>query len=511
MYIRRTNIKSREIGEPYYTYRLVESVRTSTSVHQVTLLNLGRQFAVPRPQWGPLAERIEALVQGQLDLIADGLDPQWEVMARDGAARLVSRRGTTVAAKEAAAPCDYQRVDLERLEGVRPRSVGIEYVALEALRRLGLDVKLAQLGFNRHPLGAAIGAIIGRMGRPGSELATHQWLQLRSGLGELLDDDFAALDLNQWYRVSDRLLAHRAMLEGFLYQQERDLFALAETITLYDLTNTFFASTASGNPKAKHGHSQEQRTDCPLVTLALVLDASGFPKRREVVAGNVSAPKTLAKMLGHLALAPGAVAPTVVLDAGMATAANLTWLTERGYRYLVVSRERHQPFNAEAAILIRAEGDTQIRAQRVVDAVTGEVRLYGHATGREAKARGIELRFSTRLEAALKYLAEGLNLPRRVKGYGQVQIRIGRLRQRYSRVARYDDIRLDQDAASGNATALVWTRIVRPRTPSPGSIACAPISAIGKRPPCGRPMLWSSFFGHLDKFFLSHCLLVSMG
>ena len=125
MYIRRTTIKSRETGEPYYTYRLVESVRTATSVRQVTLLNLGRQFKVPRPQWGPLAGRIAALVQGQLDLIADGLDPHWEAMARDSAARLVSRRGTAMAAT-AAPEGDYQRVDLARLEVVRPRSVGAE-------------------------------------------------------------------------------------------------------------------------------------------------------------------------------------------------------------------------------------------------------------------------------------------------------------------------------------------------------------------------------------------------
>ncbi len=92
MFIRRTTIKSRESGEPYYTYRLVESVRMGQTVRQQTVLNLGRQFEVPRAQWGPLAQRIEALIQGQLDLIADGLEPQWEAMAQDYAARIVSRR-----------------------------------------------------------------------------------------------------------------------------------------------------------------------------------------------------------------------------------------------------------------------------------------------------------------------------------------------------------------------------------------------------------------------------------
>jgi len=327
------------------------------------VLNLGRQVEVPRTQWGPLAQRIEVLVQGQLDLMADGLEPAWEALAEHCAARIVSRRGATPAL-ECGGASDDQRVDLERVEVVRPRSVGVEHVALEALRRLGLDVKLAQLGFNRHQLSAAIGVIVGRMVRPGSELATHQWLQQRSALGALLDDDFATLDLHHFYRVSDRLLAHRATLEAFLYQQECDLFALSETITLYDLTNTFFEGTARGNAKAQRGHSKEKRSDGPLVTLALVLDGSGFPKRSEVFAGNVSEPKTLENMLQRLAPAP---APTVVMDAGIATEENLAWLQKHGYRYLVVSRERHKPFDPAQATVIRAEGATRIRVQRVLD------------------------------------------------------------------------------------------------------------------------------------------------
>jgi len=469
MFIRRTTIKSRESGEPYYTYRLVESVRMGQTVRQQTVLNLGRQFEVPRAQWGPLAQRIEALIQGQLDLIADGLDAQWEAMAQQYAARIVSRRNAGEAGDNGATQeSDYQRVDLSRVDVIRPRSVGAEHVALEALRRLGLDVKLAELGFNRHQLHAAIGVIVGRMVHPGSELATHQWLQQRSGLGELLDYDFNGLDLSRLYRVSDRLLTHRAALEGFLYQQECDLFSLTETITLYDLTNTFFEGTASGNAKAQRGHSKEKRTDCPLVTLALVLDASGFPKRSEVFAGNVSEPATLKQMLQRLALAPGAAVPTVVLDAGMATEANLAWLREQGYRYLVVSRERHQQFDPEQAMMIRDEGATRIRAQRVVDEDSGEVRLYCHSTGREAKERGIAQRFSTRLEAELTYLAEGLHLPRRVKHYDKVLTRSGRLRQRYSRVARYYDIRLDKDPDSDKAKALQWSRIVPTDDTLPG-------------------------------------------
>jgi len=114
---------------------------------------------------------------------------------------------------------------------------------------------------------------------PGSELATHQWLQQRSALGELIDFDFTQLDLMALYRIADRLLAHKPALEAFLYAREQDLFARDDVITLYDLTNTYFEGTGKGNANAAFGRSKEKRSDCPLVTLALVLDASGFAKR----------------------------------------------------------------------------------------------------------------------------------------------------------------------------------------------------------------------------------------
>ena len=199
-----------------------------------------------------------------------------------------------------------------------------------------------------------------------------------------------------------------------------------------------------------------------------MLDGSGFAKRSEVFAGNLSEPKTLEQMLERLSATPGADGPTVVLDAGVATEANLAWLKGQGYRYLAVSRERHQAFDAAQATLIRAPGHTPIRLQRLVDADTGEVRLYGHSNGREAKERGIAQRFSTRLEAELAHLAEGLHQPRRVKNYDKGLTRMGRLRQRYSRVARYYDIRVEKDAASANATTLHWSRITPTADTLPG-------------------------------------------
>ena len=69
------------------------------------------------------------------------------------------------------------------------------------------------------------------------------------------------------------------------------------------------------------------RSDCPLVTLSMALDVSGFPRRTQVFAGNVSEPPTLAQMIRDMGAVKGA---TIVMDAGIASEANLDWLREQG-------------------------------------------------------------------------------------------------------------------------------------------------------------------------------------
>lgn len=85
-----------------------------------------------------------------------------------------------------------------------------------------------------------MGSVIGRMAKPASELATYEWLQTQSGLGELMEVDFEGLSLSNLYRASDTLLKHRGALEDHLFGRARDLFDLKETVTLFDLTNTYF-------------------------------------------------------------------------------------------------------------------------------------------------------------------------------------------------------------------------------------------------------------------------------
>lgn len=463
MYIRRTTIKSRASGEPYYSHRLVESVRTEHGVRQRTLLNLGRHFEVPREQWPALAQRIERIVSGQGDLVPPDLDPQWEVLAQRYGARLI--RAQARGDEEPAPACDYHTVDVNSLDLLRPRSVGIEHVSIEALRQVGLDQQLERLGFTGPQRSAAMGTLVGRMVAPGSERFTHGWLQHHSALGELIEFDFEAMSLMQLYRASDQLLKHKDTLERYLYERERSLFDFQEVLTLYDLTNTYFEGAGEGDANAALGKSKEKRSDCPLVTLALVLDGSGFPKRSEVFAGNASEPSTLAQMVDRLV---SESAPTIVLDAGLATEDNIAWLVENHYRYVVVSRKRHREFDSAQAVQVKDDDGLRVAVQRVVNENTGEIELYCHSSQRERKERGIDTLFAQRFETALAKLHEGLSKKRTVKRYDKVLERIGRLKEKYSRAARYYEITVAHDDASANATAIHWQRVTPTEDTYPG-------------------------------------------
>ena len=91
------------------------------------------------------------------------------------------------------------------------------------------------------------------------------------------------------------------------------MFGFTEALVLYDLTNTYFEGVAAGVDKAARGRSKEKRSDCPLVTLAMVPGGSGFVRKSQVFAGNASEPATLKDMLSGLSTPLGAA---VVMECG---------------------------------------------------------------------------------------------------------------------------------------------------------------------------------------------------
>lgn len=167
---------------------------------------------------------------------------------------------------------DFVTIDINSIEKSEPRSVGTEHLLLKMSHQLQLSQKLKELGFSTTETSLALGSIIARATRPDSELATYAWLCKRSGLDELLNFNFKKISHNRLYQISDKLLMHKVALEKHLEEIEQEFHGYQSTIALYDLTNTYMEGQSKSNPKAKHGVSKEKRSDCPLVTLGLVMN-----------------------------------------------------------------------------------------------------------------------------------------------------------------------------------------------------------------------------------------------
>ena len=162
MFIRCTTTRSKQSGDTYQTYRLVENERIQGQVKQRTLLNLGRHFDVAKSQWAELADRISQLLSSQGSLFSLTLEPDLEAKAQRYAAQILASRSAVTADSE------FTSLSVDSLELVRPRRLGIEHLALHALSQLKLDEKMRALGFNRHQLAAAMGTIVARMAYPAS-------------------------------------------------------------------------------------------------------------------------------------------------------------------------------------------------------------------------------------------------------------------------------------------------------------------------------------------------------
>ncbi|RPJ14365.1 MAG: IS1634 family transposase [Deltaproteobacteria bacterium] len=459
MYIRQTTTSSKASGEAYTTFRLVSSERVGGKVKQRTILNLGTYFDLPKDKWPHLCTRIEQILSGQRPLFV--AEDDVERAAQRYTALLISKDGNTSEPGQDKNIVDYQEVDICSLELLQPRPVGVEHVGLAALEDLHLPQILAEVGLNTVQQHAAIGSIIGRMAQPGSELATHGWLTERSGLGELLGVELAGMPLIRLYRTSDLLVKHRKTIEALLFARISKLFSLETTVTLYDLTNTYFEGEAAGNGKARRGHSKEKRSDCPLVTLGLVLDGSGFVRRSQMFAGNVGEAATLEGMLAGLQAPAEAL---VIMDRGIATESNIDWLVDHHYRYLVVSRQRSRQFDETQAVEVVTRSEQSVLVQRVLNEEGTEAKLYCYSPERHEKESGIANRFMEKFEGGLAKLARGLASPRGEKRRDKICERIGRLQEKSRGISQHYRINITPDTTGTKVVTLTWEKIPVPGT-----------------------------------------------
>lgn len=435
-------------GRSYTYHRLLESVRTDKGPRQRLVLSLGT-LDLPKSEWPRLAERIEDLLNHQ-ELVPFG-SSDLDQLAAPFAERIRHKQQRRRAQQDGHGPA--KEIYPERSSSEHIRELGPQYVAHVFWEHLHCDQILRRCGFSPRQCRLAEIQVVGRLIAPRSERGTAGWFT-RTALGELMPGGVRSVSKDALYRISDQLHAHRVAIETGLAERERELFALQETIILYDLSSTYFEGTAARNEKAARGYSRDHRPDCKQVVVGLVLDGEGFPKAHEVFTGNTKDENSMTQMLDSLDRRSGAIGgwpsqPTVIMDRGLATDENLRLLRARGQHYIVATQqnERHELFpeidaSRYVPVKVDEKGKTVVCGQ--LRRHDGELYVLCHSAARAAKDAAIRQRFEQRFEQDAEKLAARVAAGR-LKKPEKINQAIGRLLGRYPRVARYYTVQMHTD------------------------------------------------------------------
>ena len=459
MFIKKTLKTDRGTGKDYSSYYLVESYRTHRGPRQRTLLYMGSEIPLPEDKHKFLAQRIEEIVSDQRSLFPCSEDI--ERLAQTYASQLIRHlsnpKESRVNSEVKDLPPEFVSIDVNSIEKSEPRSVGAEHLMLKMADQLQLPQQLQNLGFSKIDIAIALGSIIARAVFPKSERSTYDWLCKRSGLGELLDFDFKKTSLDKLYQMSDKLLFHKEALEIYLEDVESKFHGYKSTIALYDLTNTYMEGQAKSNPKAAHGFSKEKRSDCPLVTMGLVMNEHGFLIRTSIFPGNASEPKTLEAMIEGLSVDQRLLKPTIILDAGIATQDNLAWLREKGYTYVVSAKQKAPSTNLEGDLESVGDLNDFVKAAFVKDENDCEEKwLYCESEAKAAVASQMKNSFKKRFESDLMKLSEGLSKAKGRKKHTKVIERIGRLKEKHKKISGCYEINVIASIDGSTVIAINW-------------------------------------------------------
>jgi transposase len=455
---------------------LLESYRnTEGQPRQRVVVSLG-DAALPEPLRAAVAKAVERRLYpaAQSELFAEELSTaarQWvdqifQRVAREGRFKpLLSQAPAGGAA--AAAETTIDGVNVDGVSHSNSTVLGPLLLVKQAWDQLKLPEQLESLGFNAAQRAAALVSVSNRLVEPASEHALGAWLPT-TALPELVGEEILRAGRDQFYRVSDKLLAHQAALTQHLRQAQASHFQLSSTILLYDLTNTHFEGSALANPKAKRGKNKQKRDDCPQVVVGMVFDQDGFALAHKTFAGNQHDAKSLPEMIDELkalSVREGLLVPPqkplLIVDGGVASKNNLAQLQAAGIQYLVNdSRRRRSVWRVEFAqdesftLLPGREGRSAVRV-KLLELPTQERLVLCKSAGRKDKEDAIRSGAEQHLREALAKLDQRLKTGQ-LKEPEKIQRVIGRVLGQHPRVQRYYKVSL-RDANQPTA-GLQWDR-----------------------------------------------------
>ena len=272
--------------------QLVENERTPNGSKQKLIVSLGTKLSIPKEKRSEVARIVKDRLTGQQSLFKD--EPELVDFA-DTIINKIQTAGKWNSAREQVIRFNKDKKEnnvaeifVDNVQHGYDRELGPVLIAHCFWERLHFPVILNNCGFSDSQIKTAEISILNRLIAQDSEHSILSWVKTVA-IDDILGLDTRKYGDDRFYRISDRLLKNKKVIEESLYQREKDLFNLEDSIFLYDLTNTYFEGICAGNPKAEYnGNQKEKRTDCPQVVVALVIDQEGFIKGHRIFNGKMS-------------------------------------------------------------------------------------------------------------------------------------------------------------------------------------------------------------------------------
>ena len=451
MYIVKKETKDKKTGSVYYFHQLVENIKTETGknkkrvVFHLGLLNL------PDDKIKILGKMIELRIYGRKET---SRYPKLEKIADQALIKYRDKQKLEVKVQKEAEAAQFVEIDLKSTNQTSCRSVGCEIICEFFWRQLHLSAILRECKFSWKEIDLVKVILFGRLISPGSELQTIYWFFNQSSLLETLSSDLKKTGKDAFYEISDLLYANKDKIEHLLREKTKQLFPYSDTIYLYDLTNTYFEGRKLNSRLCKRGKSKEKRTDCPLVTLALVVDQKGFPIHSRIYRGNQSEPLTMKDIITQLYDSSEDYLvylekPAIAMDKGIATKENLDYLKQHNYSYFIIERRNvinlyKEEFSdiQETGTAYETRSKQTIYLKRIDEENCTRVLVYSpRKMEKESAITGRkEERFLEDINRLTVSISKGT-----IKDEKKIHQRIGRIKERYGAISSLYEIKLIND------------------------------------------------------------------
>ena len=431
--------------------QLVQNIRTDKGTRQQLIVSLGTKLLIPKEKRSHVARIVKERLTGEQSILIDDT----EIIAfADKVVKRIQTEGKWRSARKQV--CNIEddvgdaataEIFVDDVQHGYDRVLGPVLIGHSFWNQLNLSTILKECGLSDSQLKNAEISVLNRLIAQDSEHSIVSWMQTVA-IDDVLGIDTRKYGDDRFYRISDTLLKNQEYIEEELYDRERNLFNLHDSIFLYDLTNTYFEGMCAQNPKAEYnGNQKEKRTDCPQVVVALVINQDGFIRRHRIFNGKMTDVKSLKMILDDLKNDfKDKQMPTIIFDRGMVSEENMNLLKEyENLKYIIACRPNEESLfiedfkNETFSPLLGRESSGKPKVEIYLKNEEDVTYLLCKSDGRKAKEKAMRNKVEEKLEAELNNLSNQITNGRENNPVN-IERRIGRLKERHRKVAKYFEI-----------------------------------------------------------------------